>query len=85
MTRRVPLQVYVDEALYQRLREAARRRAISQSELVRRLLAEGLARQFPGGADPALQVIGLGASGLGDLAARHDDHLAESYRNGRGG
>lgn len=83
MGRRIPLQVFIDEGLYERLRLAAKRRAISRSDLVRRLLAEGLAREAPVEADPAMGIIGIGESGLGDLAARHDDYLVETYRSRR--
>lgn len=84
MGRKIPVQVYLDEGLYERLRQAARRQTLSQSELIRRLLARGLASELPPEADPAMDIIGLGASGVGDLAARHDDHLVREYRGGRG-
>lgn len=78
--RLIPFQVYLDQGLHRRLRELAKRKALSQSELVRVFIREGLAREAPDH-DPALQIIGLGSSGLTDVAARHDEYLAEIYRD----
>ncbi|TDA68818.1 MAG: CopG family transcriptional regulator [Clostridia bacterium] len=77
--RKIPLQVYLDEALHQQLRLVAEREKIAQSELVRRYLREGIARDLDA-QDPALEIIGLGEGSTPDLAARHDHYLAQHKR-----
>jgi hypothetical protein len=78
---RVPLQVYIDRIVSRRLRKTAERRATSQAALVREFIEQGLARETPPEADPAMEIIAMGRSGIKDLAARHDDHLAGLYRD----
>ncbi len=78
--RLVPFQVYLEKELQRRLRALARQKAVSQSELVRRFIEDGLAREAVE-QDPALRIIGIGSSGLTDVAARHDEYLAETYRD----
>ena len=60
------------------LARAASRRGVSKAALVREALGMLLARE---GGDPiverALRAAGAGASGVHDLAERHDDYLAE--------
>lgn len=79
----IPFQVYLERGLHQRLRQLARQKALSQSELVRRFIREGLAREAAH-EDPALGIIGLGSSGLTDVSIRHDDYLADAYREPQG-
>jgi hypothetical protein len=81
MGAKVPLQVYIDKVLSRRLRKAAERGATSQAALVRQFVEQGLDRETPPEADPAMEIVAMGHSGIEDLAARHDDHLAELYRD----
>lgn len=74
--KKVPLQVYLDEALYKQLKAVAGFHQVSQSELVRRYLREGVAEDL-GPRDPALEIIGLGEGQVPDLAANHDHYLAQ--------
>ena len=57
---------------------AARRRGVSKAAIVREALSAHLTRE---GGDAALErafrAAGSGASGVGDLAERHDEYLAE--------
>jgi len=78
---RVPLQVYLDRSTARRLRHEAGRRRTSQSELVRQFIARGLRDAASGPADPLDRIIGMAKSDVGDLGARHDDYLADSYRD----
>ena len=60
------------------LARAARRRGVSKAAVVREALDAVLARE--GGdaeLERALRAAGAGASGVDDLAERHDDYLAE--------
>jgi Arc/MetJ-type ribon-helix-helix transcriptional regulator len=60
------------------LERAARRRGVSKAALVREALALLLARESGEAAvERALRAAGSGASGVRDLAERHDDYLAE--------
>jgi Arc/MetJ-type ribon-helix-helix transcriptional regulator len=60
------------------LEQAARRRGVSKAALVREALVLLLARDSGGPAvERALRAAGSGASGVRDLAERHDDYLAE--------
>jgi len=81
MRAKVPLQVYIDRLLARRIRQAAQRYGTSQAALVRRFIEQGLMQETPPEADPAMDVIAIGRSGTADLATRHDDYLAEAYRD----
>lgn len=80
MAKRIPFQVYLDEGIHQRLRQAAEKYGVPQAKLVREYIERGLNDEIPLDEDPALQIIGIGESGRGDLAAKHDHYLAEFYR-----
>ena len=72
--KKVPLQVYVDQALHQQLILIAKRKKISQSELVRKYLYQGLKKEIYL-QDPALDIVGLGKGKTPDLSERHDHYL----------
>ena len=60
------------------LEREARRRGTSKAAVVREALASLLAQEGGDAAvERALAAAGSGASGVGDLAERHDDYLAE--------
>ncbi len=61
------------------LEQAASRRGVSKAALVREALGMLLAREGGGDAAVARAVgaAGTGASGVPDLAERHDDYLAD--------
>ncbi|MDI3281535.1 MAG: CopG family transcriptional regulator [Bacillota bacterium] len=69
-----PLQVYLDAQQLEALRALAKKRDTSVAELVRESLSRYLA-EVPVSEDPALEIIGLGRSGRGDLSAQHDFYL----------
>ncbi|MGB8646814.1 MAG: CopG family transcriptional regulator [Anaerolineae bacterium] len=72
-----PLQIYLRPDQDQALRRLASQQQVSMAALIRqgidRLLAE-----IPVEQDPALKLIGLGSSGLGDLAENHDKYIVEA-------
>ncbi len=72
-----PLQIYLKPAQDQALRALAEREGISLAELIRRSIDKYLA-ELPPEDDPAMDLIGLGRSGRGDLSTNHDRYLAES-------
>ncbi len=73
---RTIIQLQEDQAAD--LARAARRRGISKAAVVREALDALLAREGGDRAlDGAMRAAGSGASGVRDLAERHDDYLAE--------
>ncbi len=74
-----PLQVYLNPVQDRVLRYLAKRDKMSLAELIRRSIDFYLS-QIPLDDDPALDIIGLGASNVGDLAEEHDRYLAALAR-----
>lgn len=76
---RTIIQLSEDQAAA--LERAARRRRVSKAAIVREALGLLLAREDGDPAcERAMRAAGAGASGLRDLAERHDDYLVESAR-----
>lgn len=80
----VRTQIQLTEDQHRRLKRWAARLGISMAEAVRRCVAEQLAREDRAahGSDrvqEATDVIGRYASGRSDVAARHDDYLADAF------
>lgn len=77
----VRTQIQLPSSQAERLRQLAARRGVSMAECVRDSLAQYLvtadAEAEKTSIDEALAVCGKHRSGLRDLAARHDDYLAE--------
>lgn len=74
-----PLQVYLEFDQDQALRSLAQRQQVSIAELIRRSVDLFLA-ELPVEDDPAMRIVGLGHSGIGDLARNHDEYLVEFER-----
>ncbi|MGQ9553431.1 MAG: ribbon-helix-helix domain-containing protein [Anaerolineae bacterium] len=71
-----PFQIYLRPEQLEALRNLSKRRGVSIAELVR----EGVDRvlsEIPAEEDPAWDIIGMFDSGLGDLAEKHDEYLAQ--------
>jgi len=71
-----PIQIYLDERQNQALRRLAKEKNTSVSELVRHGI-DLLLGQVPAGYDPAYKLIGLGSSGVSDIAENHDEYLVQ--------
>ncbi|MDP3723082.1 MAG: CopG family transcriptional regulator [Candidatus Omnitrophota bacterium] len=74
-------QVYLKPVQHHALVEEARERRLSLAALVRELVDQHLHQQLPAPADRSqalLGVIGLGHSGLSDVAKRHDHYLGDA-------
>lgn len=70
-----PLQIYLRSDQIDALRSLSKRRGESMAELVR----EGVDRileEIPPEENPLLDIIGIFDSGVGDLAEKHDEFLA---------
>lgn len=79
----VRMQVQFTEEQQAELRYQARKRGISISALVREAVDRELSRRETRAEAwaRALAAIGSGHSGRHDIAERHDDYLAEAYRD----
>jgi len=77
----IQTQVSLTEVQADRLRRLARERRTSMAALIRDAVESTYPESDEPGRDElwsrARSVIGIGDSGLGDLAERHDDYLAE--------
>jgi len=78
-----PFQIYLREDQLSALRRIADERGISIALLVRQSIDQ-LIISLPVTEDPLLDIVGLGDSGLGDLAENHDRYLAEQETSGQG-
>ncbi len=70
------IQIYLDERQNLALRCLAKEKQTSVSELVRTGI-DLLLGQVPAVHDPAYQLIGLDASGVTDIAEKHDEYLVQ--------
>jgi hypothetical protein len=71
-----PFQIYLRQDQMAALRQIAEQRGVSIAELVREGI-DHLLVSLPVEDDPLLDIVGLGDSGLGDLAEKHDAYLAD--------
>ncbi|MCL4490716.1 MAG: ribbon-helix-helix domain-containing protein [Nitrospirae bacterium] len=70
-----PIQVYIEPDQDRALEVMSRRKGTSKAAIIRLSLSHYLT-MTPVEEDPALGLVGLGKSGKGDLAERHDHYLA---------
>jgi hypothetical protein len=73
------VQVYLRPEQLAALRTLAQRRKVPVAELVRQGVDKVLA-EVPAEEDPLWQIVGMGDSGLGDLAEKHDEYIARFTR-----
>ena len=71
-----PFQIYLRQDQMTALRQIAEKRGVSIAELVREGV-DHLLVSLPVEDDPLLDIVGLGDSGLGDMAEKHDEYLAD--------
>ncbi|MBI2940543.1 MAG: ribbon-helix-helix protein, CopG family [Chloroflexi bacterium] len=74
-----PIQIYLRSEQLEALRSLAGRRNVSVAALIRQAV-DRLLVDVPADEDSLRDIIGLFDSGLGDLAAKHDEYLARSIR-----
>ena len=76
-------QVYLTKEQHDALHRSAQRSGVSVTEVLRRLIDRHLVAK---GADPLpslgayFSFVGIGESGVHDVAERHDDYLAGALR-----
>ena len=71
-----PFQLYLREEQLEALRRLAQKRRVSMAELVRQSV-DRLLEEAPLEDEPLWDLVGIGASGLGDLSERHDAYLVK--------
>ena len=72
-----PLQVYLRQEQLDALRGLSEKQHVSLAELVRQAV-DRLLNETPVEEDPLWDIVGLGASGIGNLAEAHDQYLTEA-------
>lgn len=77
----VRTQIYLEPEQHQHLKEEAHRRGVSLAHLLRQLVDEATGSRRTAG--DLTRIIGLGASGGGDIARHKDDYLAHAIERHR--
>ncbi len=70
-----PFQLYLREEQIETLRMLAGKRGVSMAELVRQSVDRFIV-ETPLEEEPLWELVGIGASGVGDLSKQHDAYLA---------
>ena len=78
-SRKIPIQIYLDPDHYKMIDHLSKSRKTSKAATIRNCIANYL-ESLPLEDDPALNIMNLGASGIKDIAAKHDDYLVESKK-----
>jgi hypothetical protein len=76
-------QVYLTREQHGALRRSAARNGLSMTAELRRLLDLHLLAKGDDAAtarEPYFSFVGIGETGVSDVAERHDDYLAEAFR-----
>jgi hypothetical protein len=69
-----PLQVYLEDSVLKKIKMIAKRKKVSQSQLVREYLYYCLNEELAD-EDPGLAIIGIGSGKHTDTALNHDKYL----------
>jgi len=79
----VRTQVQLTEEQSQGLKEVAAEQGVSVAEVIRQAVDKVLVNRYEPSIEErrerAIAALGRGHSGLGNLAARHDDYLEEAF------
>ena len=76
---RVRTQVYLDQEQHRSLQEEAQALNVPMTELLRRIIGDHMHGRQPSPSREAFaSIVGLGASGLHNVADEHDQYLAEA-------
>ena len=72
--KKVAVQIYLEPEQERILKALSKAAGKSKASIVRSCISKSLAEIAPEN-DPAMNVIGLGSSGKGDISENHDDYL----------
>lgn len=70
-----PIQIYLEPRQDVLLEALSKKKGVSKAAIIREGV-EKLLKELPLEEDPALEIIGIGSSGKGDLSAQHDRYIA---------
>jgi len=73
-----PIQIYIEPRQNDVLEVLSQKKGVSKAEIIRESLAKYL-NELPVEEDPAMDLVGLGSSGRGDLSDQHDRYLAQYH------
>jgi hypothetical protein len=73
-----PIQIYIEPQQNDVLEVLSQRKGVSKAELIRESLEKYL-NELPLEEDPAMDLVGLGSSGRGDLSDQHDRYLTRYH------
>lgn len=71
-----PIQIYIDAGQDSILDALSKRRGISKAAIIRESI-EKMLREIPVEEDPAMELMGMGSSGKGNMAEQHDQYLVK--------
>ena len=78
----IAVQVRFERILYNQIRNLAGRKQLSISEMVHRLVSDGIRKAFeeepPNKIEALLELAGILDSGLTDLGLNHDEYIAQA-------
>jgi hypothetical protein len=72
--KKVAVQIYLEPEQERILKALAKATGKSRAAIVRSCISKSLA-EISLESDPAMNIIGLGSSGKGDISEKHDDYL----------
>jgi len=70
-----PIQLYIEPRQDHLLEVLAQKRGVSKAAILRAGIDKFL-KELPIEEDPAMEIVGLGSSGKGDLSEKHDKYIA---------
>lgn len=73
-----PIQIYIEPRQNYVLEILSQKKGISKAEIVRESLEKYL-NELPIEEDPAMELVGIGSSGKGDLSNQHDRYLTRYH------
>jgi len=71
---KIPVRIYLEPAQAEAVSRLSEKKGKSKSALIRLCISKFIS-ELTAEDDPALNIIGLGASGKSDIAQKHDDYL----------
>ncbi len=71
---KIPVQVYLEPEQMKAVNRVSKTTGKSKAAVIRFCISKYIS-ELSVEDDPALHIIGLGASGKGDIAQKHDDYL----------
>lgn len=73
-----PIQIYIEPQQNDVLEVLSQKKGISKAEIIRESLGKYL-NELPVEEDPAMELVGIGSSGKGDLSNHHDRYLTRYH------